>query len=530
MVRTISPRQVNNAGSIDFTTSNGTAEDGSDYSATSGTLMIPPGAASGNIVVNITNNMDDSLDENAESFNVAIINPVYALLTNDSGLVTITDNDSPPTMSITDVTVDEFAGTANFDVSLSAASGKPVTIDYQTSNGTAIAGADYIAISLTTLTFQPGQTVKNVNVTITPDMLDESFDETFFVDLFNESNATLPIGTQGQGTIWDDDEPPQISVNDASAAETGVMMTTQHFFVTLSVPSALTVTVNYSTNDVTATSPADYVAASGTLVFPPGTVSQEVVIDMLFDTIFEDNETFTFDLQFENNASILDNQGIGTMLNSGPLPQLSIGDASADESAGTIDFVVSLDQVSPLSTGFGFVVTDVTATDGIDYWTVLGPLTISAGSMSETLSFSLFDDFVFEGDETFTVDLIDPVNAFHNRGVAYTAVGEFLSAVEDFDQAILVQPEDAQSFASRAFANTAQGDYDRALQDYDQAIGFDSESTVTYFHRADLHRARGEYRRAIQDHSRAIVLDPNFNLACSDRDECQAVLADESEG
>jgi len=92
-------------------------------------------------------------------------------------------------------------------VSLSAPSGKTVTVDYATANGTtnpATAGSDYIAKD-GTLTFQPGQTSKTLNVTVLGDALHEA-NETFFMKLSNAVNATLG-DAQGIGTITDDDGP-----------------------------------------------------------------------------------------------------------------------------------------------------------------------------------------------------------------------------------------------------------------------------------------------------------------------------------
>ena len=78
------------------------------------------------------------------------------------------------------------SGTANaiFTVTLSAASGQTVTVDYATADGTAIAPADYVAAALSTLTFNPGQISQTFTVQVNGDVLDE-INETFFVNLSN---------------------------------------------------------------------------------------------------------------------------------------------------------------------------------------------------------------------------------------------------------------------------------------------------------------------------------------------------------
>src|SRR5262249_39545969 len=72
---------------------------------------------------------------------------------------------------------------ANFVVALAPASATPVTVDYATSDGTAIAGADYVA-KTGTLSFAAGETSKTITVQVKGDVLDED-DETFAVTLSN---------------------------------------------------------------------------------------------------------------------------------------------------------------------------------------------------------------------------------------------------------------------------------------------------------------------------------------------------------
>jgi hypothetical protein len=83
--------------------------------------------------------------------------------------------------------VDETAGSATITVTLSAVSGKTITVDYETSDGTAVAGSDYVA-KTGTLTFDPGETVQTFTVTIVNDVLNEE-DETLGLALTDPVNA-----------------------------------------------------------------------------------------------------------------------------------------------------------------------------------------------------------------------------------------------------------------------------------------------------------------------------------------------------
>ncbi len=119
----------------------------------------------------------------------------------------ITDNDVLPTLSIDSVSVDEgdapATTTASFTITLTPASGRTVTVNYATVDGTAeTADGDYTATS-GTLVFAAGQTTKTINVTVLGDDVSEP-DETFAVNLSDPSEATILTGV-GVGEIRNDD-------------------------------------------------------------------------------------------------------------------------------------------------------------------------------------------------------------------------------------------------------------------------------------------------------------------------------------
>ena len=126
------------------------------------------------------------------------------------GVLTITDDDDPPTLSVDNVTTpDESAVARSFTVTLSEASAKTVTVNYATADGTANAANDYISTS-GPLTFNPGITSLTVPVTMVQDAIDEAH-ETFTLALSGEANATLASAT-GTMTITDDESTPTLSI------------------------------------------------------------------------------------------------------------------------------------------------------------------------------------------------------------------------------------------------------------------------------------------------------------------------------
>ena len=171
-----------------------------------------------------------------------------------------------------DPTVNE-GDTARFEVKLTATSIVPVRVRYATMEDTAVEGTDYTAAS-GTLTFQPGQDSKTVDVRTRQDTADEPDTETFTLELSDPEDASLGDST-GTGTITDDDDPPEVSIGNAPAVTEG---DTALFPVTLGVASGKMVTVMYRTMDGTAEDSSDYMATSGALEFEPGTTRLTVAV------------------------------------------------------------------------------------------------------------------------------------------------------------------------------------------------------------------------------------------------------------
>ena len=113
---------------------------------------------------------------------------------------------------------DSGTSTAIFNVRLAPTSPDPVTVNYATANGTAIAGSDYVAAA-GMLTFPPGTATQMIAVSITPDLAIEP-NETFLVNLSGAVGAPLGAG-QGVGTIVNDDLPPAPSVTASAATFNG---------------------------------------------------------------------------------------------------------------------------------------------------------------------------------------------------------------------------------------------------------------------------------------------------------------------
>ena len=337
----------------------GTASSGVDYTApytgASGTLTIGAGESAGTLTVAT---LDDTVDEPDETLSVTLTAASTAVgganvgdPPDNSAEVTITDNDNPPGLSVDDVEVDEgdtgATVNATFTVTLGAASGKAVTVNWaahSVTGDTATEDTDY-ATGNGSLTFSAGETEKTFDVAVNGDTVDE-VDETFTVTLSNPGNATLSDAT-GTGTIVDDDGPG-LGVDDVEVIEGNSGTVNATFTVTMSAASIQAVTVAWAAHSVTgdtATAGTDYTAGSGTLTFSAGETEKTFDVAVTGDTTVESNETFTVTLSDPGRASLSDATGTGTIVDDDGARTLRVDDVEVDEgNSGTVNatFTVTL--------------------------------------------------------------------------------------------------------------------------------------------------------------------------------------------
>ena len=398
---------------VDYATSDGTAEAGTDYTPTNGTLVFLPNETGKTIAVRVD---DDSAVEGDETFKVTLTRPQNATLQDNEGRATITDDDDLPTLAIDDVTVREGGGNAVFSVILRGQSNETVTVTYATADGTARAGFDYM-ITNGTLTFGGGETVKTIAVEVVDDGDAEGI-ETFTVTLSSQT-ATL-LDDEGTATITDDDgdddgtDLPTLAINDVTVSEDAGSAV---FSVRLGGQSTETVTVTYGTSNGSAIADSDYMASNGTLIFQPGEQAKTIAVAVSDDTLLEGNETFMVSLSDPPNATLLKGVGTATIVDNdgnqtppGP-PTLAIYDVTVTEGSGSAVFRVGLNKHSGDVVTVVYATSDDTATAGSDYAATSGTLTFEPGETRQTIPVEVLDDDEVEGDEILTVRLSDARNA-----------------------------------------------------------------------------------------------------------------------
>jgi uncharacterized repeat protein (TIGR01451 family) len=193
------PAQVT---AVAFDTAPSTASAPSDYLATNGIIVFAPGQTTQTVSVVV--NGDTTYEQN-EIFLVNLSGSTNANIGKAVGIGTIVNDDTPPSISIGDVTVLEGNVGTNlivFPVTLSAPNGLNTAVSYTTVNGTATNGSDYVAKS-GSLTFAAGVTSNFITVAVIGDTQVEG-DEDFYVDLSNPVNATL-AKREGLAILLNDD-------------------------------------------------------------------------------------------------------------------------------------------------------------------------------------------------------------------------------------------------------------------------------------------------------------------------------------
>ncbi|MFM7591580.1 MAG: Calx-beta domain-containing protein, partial [Isosphaeraceae bacterium] len=150
---------------VTYTTVDGTATAGQDYTATAGILIFSPGETSKPVTVVVNG---DALLENDEVFYVDLSAPSQASIVKSRGVATLVNDDAPPAISVADTSITETTGTSTqmvFNVVLSVPSGLTTKVNYATAAGTAVSPGDFTTAS-GQLVFLPGETSKQVKVTI----------------------------------------------------------------------------------------------------------------------------------------------------------------------------------------------------------------------------------------------------------------------------------------------------------------------------------------------------------------------------
>ncbi|MXZ79979.1 MAG: hypothetical protein F4Z15_01090, partial [Gammaproteobacteria bacterium] len=425
---------------------------------------------------------EDNLVERDETFTVglSVSGTAQVIGAGATAIGTIANDDEAMIGAASTHTVTENVPTVNISVFLSRAVSTPVTVGYATSvesGQTATSGTDFTAESPGTITIPAGRTVATIPVTIHNSPTVEE-DETFTVTLsapvggFPNGVSLSNSAASTEVTITDDDSAT-LSIGDGSGAEGTSSNDKVNFPVTLSTAASMPITVNYTTSvesGQTATSGTDFEAASGSVTIPAGKTSATISVSTIADTLVEGDETFTVTLSapqdgFPSRISLNNSAASaeGTIENDDSA-SLSTASASATE-GNDLSFTVTLSAPVDRSVTVVYrtlVTADQTATFTADVESASGALVIPAGETTGTVSLKTVDDSTVEGDETFTLDLIEsPTVPFPAEVSLDSKKSSAVGTISDNDSATL-SIDDAS--ASEGDSMTFTVTLDKAVQ------------------------------------------------------------------
>ncbi|MCE9517064.1 MAG: cellulase family glycosylhydrolase, partial [Mycobacterium sp.] len=317
--------------SIGYTTSNGTATAGSDYTATSGTLSFAAGVTTQQISVPV---LRDTITEPTETFAVTLSNPSGATLTTATATGTITDTavtvTPPPSTgggSVTYAVADNWG--SGFTGTMNVTAGQALngwTVSFNTP-------AEIVNVWNGVISSHVGTAYVVTNAPWNG-QVGAGQSTSFGFQATTGAAGSAITGLQLNGVAVAT-PAPRVSIADLSVTEGNGEHAHFMFTATLDKASATPVSVGYATSNGTATAGVDYTASSGTITFAPGVTTQTVHVDVIGDAAIEPNETFSVNLSAPSGLAIARATAIGTILNddvvAAPTPGLSISDAAATE-------------------------------------------------------------------------------------------------------------------------------------------------------------------------------------------------------
>jgi Ca2+-binding RTX toxin-like protein len=335
---------------------------------------------------------------------------------------------TPPTLSIAATSADKKEGGSGstaftFTVTRSGDTSGTSSASWAVSGGSAN-GADFTggAYPSGSVSFAKGETSKTITINVAGDTIVES-DDSFTVTLKNPSGATLKT-TSATGVIRNDDvAAPVLSIAATNAVQTEGNSGTKAFTFTVTrtgdLSKASTVSWAATGSGTNAAAGADFSGAtSGRLTFAANERSKTISVNVVGDTAYEQDETFTVTLSGPTNATIGTSGATGTIRNDDSAPQpptLSIaatGASKAEGKSGTTPFTFTVTRTgdTSVSTSVNWAVSGsaVNAADFTDGRLPSGAITFVKGETSKAITVNVKGDTTYESNEPFTVTLSSP--------------------------------------------------------------------------------------------------------------------------
>jgi len=436
---------------VGYQTVNGSAVGGEDFVATDATLTFGPGEYLKQVTVPILN---DDRREPGESFGIQLrpLMPGGALGVPAESVAFLADNDLGFSLSEITSPIHESATNILLTVSRAPDAVGAATVRFQTADGTARAGEDYLATN-GILNFGVGETMKTFSVQILPDSIIEGT-ETLLVSLSDPAGST-DLGARTNLTLFIQDASGELGfdVNNFQVGEANGLLQLR---VLRSLSGVGAVSVRYATRDGTAVAGADYVTRSGMLTFGEGEFVKTFTVPILEDPQSEPDETFSVVLsEPSTGASLAPWSAVATVSIRSNDRGFSFASTNLVTPEAETNLVVTVvrDGSEVGEASVQFVTETGTATPGADYVAAGWTLGFAPGQAEHSFVVTLLADCLPEPTERFTLSLRNPSPGAYLAGSVATVT------IQDDDSPapILGLPARGQDGSVQMFIRTPSG-------------------------------------------------------------------------
>ena len=405
----------------------GTGITAGDYTLSNAIITIPDGQTTGSVTFTV---VDDGLIEGTETAVLTISNPSAGIVLGATTTqnISIADNDYPAVnLSVSSNTASETGMTV---ITVTATASQAVvgnqTVDLAVS-GAGITVGDYTLSSMT-ITILDGQTTGTVAFTVVDDALIEGM-ETAILTISNPSaGIILGLTTSQNVTITDNDFPSvNLSVSATAGSEAAATSITVTATASQAVVGDQTVSLNVSGTGITA---GDYTLSSQTITILDGQTTGTATFTIVDDAVVEGTETAILTISNPSAGIVLGTtttQNVTITDNDFPSVNLSVSANSGTE-AGATAITVTATASDPVigdqTVSVGVSGTGITAGD---YTLSNATITIPNGQTSGSVTFTIVNDTLYEGNETAVLTISNP-----SAGITLgTTVTQNVSIIDD---------------------------------------------------------------------------------------------------
>jgi hypothetical protein len=402
---------------------------GVNYITTSSSLSFNDGDTTKTFIVPL---VDNNIVQGTVNLSVILSNPSggATLINPTNATLYISDNDVGFNFQNATNYISETNSFAHVSVQCIGSPTNSVQVHYATTNGTALAGFNYTAVS-GTLTFAVGETVMDILVPLKHDT-NATGDLTFTVSLSSPSVGTLLAAPSNSVVVVRDAEAglsftnpvASVSKNAGSYVAYVVCSNTNAEPVIVysnGVPVTTPLSVQYSTADGTALANQDYTPTNGTLVFTNGMGTNKITVTIKNNTLVMGDRTFSLHLSnptppgqlvypsnqvvtiIDNNSGLKFSSPTYTVLKSGGVP-------------ATIT-VLRVDNTNTVSS-VDFATADGTAVADLDYTATNGTFVFTNGETTKTFFVTARNNTVVQPDKTVLLQLSNPNPSTNNILIA----------------------------------------------------------------------------------------------------------------